>query len=137
MCLNKVDHHQFPFSVSVSAIEFQRFIPTHCYENNYTRFQNYATFQKNSLHSNVGPMWVSVKNGNRNDRNRKSMPNFSHKFQFLPILCGKLNGHFRFRSFRFQIRSFLFPFFAETRFMSYSLLKIANVNNRGFEHYFI
>ena len=73
--------------------------------------------------------WVSVKNGNRNDRirngsdwNRKWMPNFPHEFQFLPILCGKLDGNFRFRSFpfqirsfRFQIRSFRFPFFTETQ----------------------
>ena len=34
---------------------------------------------------------------------------------FLTILCGKLGSRFRFRSFSFQIRSFRFPFFTETR----------------------
>ena len=66
--------------------------------------------------------WVSVKHGNRNDRirngndqHRKWLRNFPHKFKILAILCRKLGGHFRFRPFPFQIRSFLFPFFTEIR----------------------
>ena len=64
---------------------------------------------------------VAVKNGNRNDRirngndgDRKWSPNFLHKITKNLNLCGKLRGHFRFRSFPFRIRSFRFPFFTET-----------------------
>ena len=65
--------------------------------------------------------WVSIKNGNRNDRiwngndrNRKWPSNFPHKIGKNWNLFGKLGINFRFRSFPFRIRSFWFPFFTET-----------------------
>ena len=61
-------------------------------------------------------LWLSVKNGNRNDRirngndrNRKWPRNFPYKLKFLAILCRKKEAHFRFRSFPFP--SSRFPFF--------------------------
>ena len=61
--------------------------------------------------------WVSVKNGNQNDRIRNGNNRLISciNFHFLTILCEKLGGCFRLRSFPFLIRLFRFPFSTETQ----------------------